>query len=141
MQGDTPPNWPPKSSTQPERKFIPLGGAARLPPKKAFPGGLGQPSQSDIVTASFLVVDQPKTVPVKLPDIYTTCPELRNFKPLMTLPGVGTLDTPVLESTPKPASSSSSGSKFDPDKQILRPYVFALRGPLFEWSLCAFYFR
>lgn len=123
--------WRSGGSENPKRTWIPLGSAHRLPPKKQFPSlrPTGLPDASALATASFQV---PQTVTrsppvVQLPDIYTTCPELRNFKPLMTLPTIGTLDPPMLATTSTPGSllrSSPTEKKFDPNEQILRPYFF-----------------
>ena len=125
MQRDPPADCSPKSSTESNRKFIPLGPSARLPPKKLFPGTVPPPNQSDSITTSFAVVDRHKPVPVKLPDIYTTCPELRNFKPFMALPPVGTTDSATTESTTAAKESGNSTSGFDPNEPCLRPYVYA----------------
>ena len=128
QEGDHSQPWKAGGSENPKKTWIPLGSVNRLPPKKQFPSlgrhGLGDPSA--IATASFQLPQMATRSPplIPLPDIYTTCPELRNFKPLH-LPTIGTLDPPVLATTSTPGSvlrSSPTEKKFDPNEQILRPY-------------------
>ena len=112
---------PARSAVHPERKFIPLGSPTKLATKRAFPGTGPAGHGSDVVTASFMLIDKKKPEPTKLPDIFTTCPELRNFKPLIAIPGVSPLNTDAQ------ATDGKLDGKFDPDKPILRPYVSPFR--------------
>ena len=48
-----------------------------------------------------------------LPDIYTLCPDLRSFHSDLELPELSPIDRPT----------ESSAETFDPDAQIIRPYV------------------
>lgn len=144
MNGETPSNepWGVHCSPEPGRKFLPLGSVSH----RAITKGLHQTTTKSpsVFTTSFVSCEQP-TPPVisPLPDIYTTCPELRQFKPIMTLPGM-----PIHQSNYSSASNSnnqnpllsqgiqiphhlndqknkySENSNFDPNEQILKPFVF-----------------
>lgn len=73
---------PPAPSLQQHKHFMTLGGGMGLPQKKLT---LGQGSLSpSTLSSSFSITRQPSTIS-HLPDIYTTCPELRKFKTFMIL--------------------------------------------------------
>jgi hypothetical protein len=99
------------------KKFLPLGASAKIPIQRRLPtaASMGPPSPS--LTASFVAPDPPPPAnPVRLPDIYTTCPELLHFQPLF--------ETAPLKDLPK--------SSFDPSNPSIRPYFSAgRRGPPF----------
>ena len=112
---------PARSAVHPERKFIPLGAPTKLATKRQFPGTGSAGHGSEVVTASFMLVDKKNRAPTKLPDIFTTCPELRHFKPIIAIPGVSALNPDAQ------AKDEKSDGKFDPEKPILRPYVSPFR--------------
>ena len=117
---------PARPQGQPDRRFIPLTGTPKSAHRPQFPGVAALPTGSDVMTTSFMAIEQPKTVPPKLPDIFTTCPELRNFKPIISLPDVAAIGERAQEA-PGESDAHSSGSKFDPNEPILRPYVFPFK--------------
>lgn len=151
MNGDTSSNeqWGVHCSPEPGRKFLPLGGVSH----RAIQKGLHQATQKSpsVFTTSFVSREQP-TTPVlsPLPDIYTTCPELRQFKPIMTLPDMplhqsnysNTANPQALLNNQPPLLSPgmqipqnpqhlndkktklTENSDFDPNEQVLKPYVF-----------------
>ncbi|OHT09998.1 hypothetical protein TRFO_20896 [Tritrichomonas foetus] len=104
------------------RKYIPLGNGSSQRKPKTHPDSSPQINSLGIsgitnVTSSFCVDQPPRQVckiPPPLPDIYTTCPELRTFKLAISL-----------ESIPKFNSIKPNleGSTFDPNKKILKPFV------------------
>ena len=124
------------------KKYIPLGQVSRRNFNLRLDSKV-QPSSSatERLSASFLIPEvQPKSFrPNPLPDIYTTCPELRQFKPVLDLPSALAGDTPD-DASPMPqmqipqkfiSSKSSPLSpatpdecSFDPEAPILHPYVF-----------------
>lgn len=70
------------SPPQPHKHFMSLGGDLVLPPKKNI---LGTPSLSPSTLSSSFSISRRPQHSEQLPDIYTTCPELRKFKALMFL--------------------------------------------------------
>lgn len=154
MNGGTPSNepWGVHCSPEPGRKFLPLGSVSH----RAISKGLHQTTTKSpsVFTTSFVSREQPTTPSLSpLPDIYTTCPELRQFKPLMTLPEMNIHQTnysnatnsqflqnnqpPVLSSGVHLANDTQNledqkpirfpeNSDFDPNEQILKPYVFEI---------------
>jgi hypothetical protein len=95
----------------PKKKFIPLAPTGKIPP----PQGLTfrPPTPNEALTGSCLI---PKPIappaPVLLPDIYTTCPELRQFKPILDIE--------------PPSRPPAGGGGFDPTESILKPYFLLL---------------
>lgn len=154
MNGGTPSNepWGVHCSPEPGRKFLPLGSVSH----RAISKGLHQTTTKSpsVFTTSFVSREQPTTPSLSpLPDIYTTCPELRQFKPLMTLPEMNIHQTnysnatnsQFLQNNQPPSLSSGvhlandtqnledqkpirfpENSDFDPNEQILKPYVFEI---------------
>ncbi|OHT04353.1 hypothetical protein TRFO_28108 [Tritrichomonas foetus] len=122
--GGTPENWAAHRAPEPGRKFLPLGATSHR--AQVSKGLVPQKPSPSAITGSFVSREpQSKPTPVlQLPDIYTTCPELRQFKPIMTLPDM-TIHSPqpsllAGESAP---SSQHNKSSFDPNEAILKPYV------------------
>lgn len=73
---------PPMPPTQQHKHFMTLGGGMGLPQKKL---SLGQGSLSPSTLSSSFSIPREQTPISHLPDIYTTCPELRKFKTFMIL--------------------------------------------------------
>jgi hypothetical protein len=94
----------------PPKKFLPLGASAKIPIQRRLPAAASMGSPSPGLTASFVAPDLPPPAhPVRLPDIYTTCPELLHFQPLY--------ETAPLKDLPT--------SSFDPSNPNIRPYFSA----------------
>lgn len=92
------------------KRFLPLGAVSRIPQMK-LPGSDGQ----DLVTVSFPSSSHPTSL-VPLPDIYTTCPELRNFPKI----SISELDDFLKDGKNKEKRG------FDPEKLTVKPYVFCV---------------
>lgn len=69
------------------RHFMSLGGDFPLPPKKVGVGTTG-------MSTSF-IAPREAPAPNHLPDIYTTCPELRKFSMIFSIPEVQSKPAPV----------------------------------------------
>lgn len=134
---------------EPGRKFLPLGATSYRALQKGLPVSSQRPSSS-IFTTSFVNTEIPKTSPtVRLPDIYTTCPELRQFKPIIPIPGMcfPSAELPSFEYSENKNSGLSSHlhfshpstiniedkpyiipetGDFDPNEHILKPYALLL---------------
>ena len=93
------------------RKYLPLGSQSsqRRPKSHETPNKI-----SKTVTSSFCGDQLSKPMPAPLPDIYTTCPELKTFKLTISLASKvnKTQQTQILQSS------------FNPNARILKPYVF-----------------
>jgi hypothetical protein len=66
----------------PPRKFLPLAAVSRLQSAR--------PRAPDAVASSF--AHPPRAPPPRLPDIYTTCPELAHLRPALGAPKAGAFD-------------------------------------------------
>lgn len=86
---------PPAPPLQQHKHFMTLGGGMGLPQKKL---SIGQGSLSpSTLSSSFSITREPTTIS-HLPDIYTTCPELRKFKTFMILsPNNNNDDTDIIK--------------------------------------------
>jgi hypothetical protein len=92
--------------SQPLKKFLPLSAVSRLQlSRSSLP--------PDPVSSSFACPPRADPI-VRLPDIYTTCPELIQFKPFLD------------------CSSSKRSLNFDPNDHILRPVDLGFL-PKSEW--------
>ena len=124
----------PHRPNEPGRKFLPLGATSH---RAQVSKGLTPKPSPSVFTASFISRETPSSPPVtKLPDIYTTCPELRQFKPIMNLPDmtIGDKSQPGAHLFPQrndanddlgqKQNNNGNSSKFDPTESILKPYVF-----------------
>jgi hypothetical protein len=103
----------------PGRHFLSLGSSFPIPPQKPPFGAFPPPTLS-----SSFVAPNPVPPVSHLPDIYTTCPELRKFTPLFSLP--------VREPEPPPPPPVprfpvpvhfQMFHMFDPNAPIIRPFV------------------
>lgn len=125
MQEPIPPDPP-----EVPKRFIPLG-SVRPPPKKSPFNHvqLPTPGGNPTILSSSIVLHEPASPQIQpLPDIYTTCPELKMFKPLIALPPLMSNETPSMLSnkvlnTDSRADSEKPNGEFDPDTALLRPYV------------------
>ena len=136
----------PQDST---KKYIPLGQISRRSHNLRLDSKVqSSSSAAERLSASFIIPEvQPKTFhPNPLPDIYTTCSELRQFKPVLDLPSVLAIDQPddasPMPQLPPPQKLTSSKStplspatpdecSFDPEASILHPYVFYINNSFF----------
>jgi hypothetical protein len=99
------------------RRFMPLGGDLPIHDKKPFSGN---PSFSPSRLSTSFVATRPSPSPAPpLPDIYTTCPELRKFTPLFALKPDPPPEPPRFVYCPLPVFHV-----FNPNLPIIRPYVF-----------------
>lgn len=123
------------------KKYLPLGQVSKRIHRTNDPRIQHTTPATEKLSASFFGTDmQPKSLhpsPSPLPDIYTTCPELRQFKPLFTLsshddtPNEAVLMPPTPQKMPKeqsvppppPTSIIAPPNSFDPEAPILHPYV------------------
>ena len=125
------------------RHFMSLGGDFPLPPKKAALGGSG-------LSTSF-IAPRETPAPNHLPDIYTTCPELRKFSMIFSLPEAPAKPPPeppkprpappvpappVMPMQPFPRFAMPMAVPFfhvfDPNAHVIRPHELGFV-PKSEW--------
>ena len=132
--------WPPSRPNDPTKKYLPLGQVSRRQIRNIDPKVQPSTPATEKLSASFYVQGQPHGFrPNPLPDIYTTCPELRQFKPALNLPLVSELNNDVPQEDdaaqqPKITKNKTFPvvhthgaeiiSSFDPNAAVLKPYVF-----------------
>jgi hypothetical protein len=123
------------SDPGPGRHFMSLGGGFPVPPKKL---SHASPFPLSNLSNSFVATPPPSSTPIStLPDIYTTCPELRKFNPIFKL---GVVDDPPPAPRPPPMKMAAPFvavprfayplqtpffQMFDPNALVIRPFVFA----------------
>lgn len=107
----------PPPAPQPHKHFMTLGGGMGLPQKKL---SIGQGSLSPSSLSSSFSMPREQTTISHLPDIYTTCPELRKFKTFMILSPNNNDDTDIIK-IKDPVKPQIQQQQQPPIEQIQQP--------------------
>ncbi|EAY18468.1 hypothetical protein TVAG_083210 [Trichomonas vaginalis G3] len=123
-----------------KRHFMAIGGGPighpaipnfQLPNRQLLNAPIRQISGSFVLPHPAIKKEPPK----KFPDIFTTCPELRNFKmPIVNFQKQLSPSIPLLEPS-EPFPESPVQGSFDPNANCINPYVH-----FFNLSLSFFIF-
>ena len=110
---------------------------ANIIPKRFLPITRGFYSQNSMTNGGLLsllqirppepkkqvqIEEAPVLINGKLPDIFTTCPELKEFQNMLNFPKK--IDTSCSNDQSNTNFTKSSSSNFDPDSLLINPYVF-----------------